>query len=192
MNRRRTLLFVIVGLALACGVVLLSGSRKPLAKLRIVRFAVEQGKSVVYFRVETEKNRFVEPPPYFKNLEDGTTEEFLIRDTNGLFVRAPNFFAASQDMEAWMERIRTRKEFGVIAPTNSTVWKLRLRVELEELHSFNRVLDMLRLGTHVGQIHFKSIFAAAKWLWNEQRYTHEEIVESDPITNSVVFSRPTF
>lgn len=52
-------------------------------------------------------------------------------------------------------------------------------------------MDMLRLGTRVGQIPFKSIIASAKWLWNAQSYTHEEIVESDPITNSVAFSRST-
>jgi hypothetical protein len=187
---RRTVLFVIVGLALVCGMVLLSGSRKPLAKLKIVRLAVEQGKSVVYFRVEADTNRLLALNPFIKTLEDGTTEEFLIKSTSGLLVRAPNLFAPLQVSDPWDEGFGSPREFGVIAPTNSPVWKLRLRVQLVENHSFKTLSDVLRPDTRVGQILFGSTIAAAKWVWDAQSSTQNEIIESELITNAVAFSVP--
>jgi len=55
MNRRRTLLPAILGLLLACGVVFLFWPKKsdqPVLRLKIVGQALEQGKPVVFFRLD--------------------------------------------------------------------------------------------------------------------------------------------
>lgn len=96
MNRRSATVLLVVTLALVCGLFLLPGSRKPLAKLKIVRFAVEQGKSVVYFRVEVEANRWLALTPQIEKLEEGRTEELIVKGTNGLLGYSSNFLAPSQ------------------------------------------------------------------------------------------------
>ena len=184
MNRRRTLLLVIVGSALVCGMVLLSGSRKPLAKLKIVRFAVEQGKSVVYFRVEAGTNRLLALNPFIKTLEEGGVEELLVMGTNGVFAKSADFFAPSQSSAPWDNEFTSREEFAIVSPTNSPVWRLRIQVNIEDPYSIRRLAELLKMCMKIQLPPIRSFPTAAAVLWRHTS-VHAEMLESDPITNSV-------
>jgi|SRR5882724_3723255 len=191
MNRRRATVLVFVSLGLVCILVLLPGSRKPVARLKIVRFAVEQGKSVVYFRVEAGTNRLLTLTPFLQKLEGGRVEEWLVMGTNGLIAKSADFLASSQSSDPWVNESTSREEFGILAPTNSPVWRLRIQVNIEDPYSIRRLAVLLKMGIKIQLPPVRSFPAAAAALWKHTAF-HYEILESDPITNVVTpeaFSR---
>jgi hypothetical protein len=56
---RRAIFLIIVGVAMVSCLIALIGPSKPLTQVKIVRFAVEQGKPVVFFQVEAAEGRRV-------------------------------------------------------------------------------------------------------------------------------------
>jgi hypothetical protein len=184
MNRRRTLLLVIVGLGLGCGILFLFWRQSAQSlHLRIVRRAVEQGKPVVFFRVEGVENRWVAINDVFK-IEGDKIEGTLVEETGGLLARAPDFWAPSQAEIPLADMHAGRKEFGVTAPTNVPAWRLRVAVVIEDPHSFMRFRTLFSMWRLAGTESAKSMRATAASVWNAT-YTRPIIIESNPITNTV-------
>jgi hypothetical protein len=173
MNHRRAIVLVIVSLALVCVLVLLAGSHKPLAKLKIVRFGVEQGKSVVYFRVEADTNTWLHLTPQIQKLEESGVEELRVMGTNGLLGVAPDFLAPSQVPDWFADAAESRKEFGILAPTNSAVWRLRVQVGIGDGYSSRRFAEFLKRLRQITQQPPKSLPFIAAMLW-KQTYAHSE------------------
>jgi hypothetical protein len=181
MNHRRAIVLVIVSLALVCVLLLLAGSHKPLAKLKIVRFGVEQGKSVVYFRVEADTNRWLHLTPKIQKLEESGVEELRVMGTNGFLGLASDFLAPSQMPDWFVSEAESRKEFGILAPTNSSVWKLRVVVITENPNLLRRFEEFLKLWTKRAKLGKSVPSPATEW---KSAYTYGVTLESDPITNS--------
>jgi hypothetical protein len=183
MNRRRTLLVVIVGLALVGGMVLLSGSRKPLAKLKIVRLAVEQGKPVVVFQVEGAEGRRLAIFNVLR-IEGDETENAFVQGPNGVFTRRADFWAPNEGSPAGLPE-EGRKEFGIVAPS-AAVWKLRLTLDVEDPKSLRRFTRIFSLWEDVGKAPLRNLRDLAAGIW-DTKYTHPEFIESQLITNAIAF-----
>lgn len=185
MNRTRTSLLAIVGLALVAGSVFLFWQRQSastLVRLRVVRRAVEEGKPVVFFRVECAEKRLVLIAHVFKVEGDGIEDSF-IRGTNGLLVRNPDFWAPSQLAAPMGDSDASPKEFGVIAPANMPVWRLRVWVSIEEPNSLIRFRNLFLMWRLVGKESPTNIHVAAASAWTNT-YFRPLVLESDPITNT--------
>ena len=174
MKRRR--IWFVIGLLGSAGLVvfLLWPSKPTPFGLKIVRQSREQGKAVVYFRVEGGKpkmliNRIVK-------VVDGAERDPVNMD---------NFYSFSK---AWPlgEPGLARKEFGIFPPTNS-VWKLRVSIVFEgpnEPSRIQRIKDfptMWRAARAAG-----SSFTKALWYtWNAFDGRDSQVIESDRITNAI-------
>jgi hypothetical protein len=180
MNRHRTLLLVIVGLGLACGIEFLLWSKKTsLVELKIVRRAVEQGRSVVFFRVNgAEKGLMVIDGVY--KIEDGKVKERLVRGADGLFGRWGDFSPLAI-IDPLDDTNRERREFGVIAPTNVPVWSLQAQVFTDDPSLFKRFSIGFSVWWSFGK---ESVLSALRRAWNAHAIRTENIA-SDPITNAV-------
>jgi hypothetical protein len=170
---RRKILLVVTSLLLLGATVFLLWPREAGLRLKIVRQTVENGKPVVFFRVEG-------------------NGRIIITDVNqitGDAWQVPMWASQGPPFDGLTTR---RKEFGVIAPRNTlvwkpTVWKLQVSV-VEELDIFNRLKTMragwLGLGAHVD----KSTLGKARGFWNTFLPGSQQSIESDFITNA--FSQP--
>jgi hypothetical protein len=75
---------------------------------------------------------------------------------------------------------------SIVAPTNSAVWRLRVQVSIEDPYSsrrFAEILKMRRAGLGKGSA--GRPFPVIWWYLWKASYSHTEILESDPITNTV-------
>jgi hypothetical protein len=113
MKRPRTLLFAVAGLVLACGVVVgilfwPKKSEQPF-RLSIVRTGIEQGKPVVFFRVEGDEGRRILIVNVQGLIEDTVQTPF-----------SPGFWSMSGYAGIGNPN-KGRDEFGVLAPTNCPV-----------------------------------------------------------------------
>lgn len=120
MNRRCTLLLVIVGLGLAGGLVFLfwRQSAQPL-HIKVVRRAVEYGKPVAFFRVEGNGGRRILITEVERVMEDETS----VKD----FLLSSPFIA----LGSFGDPGKSRKEFSMPTPPQTRVWKLRVTVKAE-------------------------------------------------------------
>ena len=192
MNRRRTLLLSVVGLGLVGGVVFLCWPKKsdqPL-RLKIVGRAVEQGKQVVFFRVESADRRRMRIDKVERALFGGATDNPFERSVQ----EAKSFWAPSQ-VSPLDDQSKSRDEFGVLEPPNAESWKLRAWVSIITPNPTKNLQGMQQMWQRA-RSNGKSFFEAACFAWRVYFSAPSEIVEhrvivSDPITISVAFSRPT-
>jgi hypothetical protein len=198
MNRRRTLLLVTVGLALVCGLAFLfwpEQPHQPMVALKIVRRAVEQGKPVVFFRLDGDANLEVlihgvekvtgtaldgryDSPVLSKDVWRAAKLEW------GEVIGQDNFWAPSQSSH-WAF---ARRNFGVLALTNVPIWKLRVTATMSvpsrlgafeampRMFSFCRsngrtLSEITRIACHMALSGYTGIFET-------------NVIESDPITNT--------
>jgi hypothetical protein len=187
MNRRLTLLLVVVGLALAGGLVFLfwpKQSDRPLVRLKIVRRAVEQGKPVVFFRVETADSRRIQIAMVAKIIGDQRTGsvEYAVSGPLSKPKPAMNFWAPSQASPIMSLRSR-RSEFGIVVPTNASIWRVQVTVFLD-LPIWDRLRAMPSTWSYMRKsgTPFPKAERAAR---NAFYYTHPQELYSDPITNAV-------
>ena len=178
MNRRRTLLLVIFGLGLAGGLAFLFWSKQSVqpVRLKIVRRAFEQGKQVVFFRVEVADGRQIQIRWAEKVVGDKIELPFTPQPS-GTVKPAIDFWSSTQ---AWP--IVPGQEFGVVVPTSVATWKLRLIVHLDRplperfIGMPKTWISLVRKGTPCKK--------AARLAWTSSLYRAEKL-ETDPITNAV-------
>jgi hypothetical protein len=182
-------------LAVACllgGVVFcLHTPSRPPVHLKITRQGIEQGKPVVFFRVEEIKHRWLAVGHVCK-LVGNRVQDMAVKDSDGDWIRTPDFWAPSQQSDPPIGcGGADKREVGVTAPTNIAVWKLRVEVDIEERYSLRKCREIIRRCASAIK-HGRSVTATARGYWNNDIYFRPVIVDSDPITNSVIpqiFSR---
>ncbi len=199
MNRRRALLLSVIGLGLLGGVVFLCWPKKSDKQLRlkIVRTGIEQGKPVVFFRLEGDANLRIQIHAVEKVTRaalDGRYDLPVIsRDAWALgqlqewgeAAGQDDFWAPSQ-MQHWAF---AGQNFGVLALTDGPIWKLRV-IATESVPSrlgaFKAMRRMWGFCWSKGRP-FSQI-ARITWDMGFSGYTgifETNVIESDPITNSV-------
>jgi hypothetical protein len=152
-------------------------AHRPLFRLAIVRRAEEQGKPVVFFRiVAADRRRFqiTGVQRVYADRKDDPSQ--FPEGTYG-------FWAPSQ---AWPigDPRKAQKEFGVLAPTNAPVWRLRVTLWMESPSAADR-LNSMRILYRMLRKRSIPIYNAAKTSWEGFYSIGSEAVESDFITNSV-------
>jgi len=155
-------------------------SNDPLLRLKIVRQTVDQGKPVVFFRVERPGRKRIRIKQVDKIIGD-RMEGFDPRTST------KDFFAPSQESPV-DNPMKSRKDLGVLAPTNASVWKLRVLVQKEEPNPLKRVPTMVRVWKfrHRYNLH-GSVLDYWTGFWNGFTAGPSQWIESDFITNSVSF-----
>jgi len=180
------MLLAVVGLLLACAVVLFwpRQSEYPRVRLKMVRRGIEQGKPVVFFRIDGTGDRRIQIALIAKISGNWDTLESTVTCVPP--TQATNFWAPSQ-VSPIMNVGIGRKEFGIIAPTNTSanplVWYLRAIVDVETAR-FDRLRQMRRAWSYLkttGKSFPKAVWAAWNWFYIE----NYEDLYSDPITNSI-------
>ena len=146
--------------------------------LKVVRHAVESGSEVVFFRVELPDSRRVQICSVEKVI-GGKVEEPWVSGSGKPLQLRQNFWAPSQGWPMG-DPGKGRKEFGVLAPTNATVWKLRVTVSLSMPRSWMLWQTMLEC---IKQRRLLS--KATSGTWNTFYQAGTETVESETITNAV-------
>lgn len=180
MNRRRisvvaSLVVVVTGFWFFLWVL---SPGEPEFRLKVVRQAIEQGKPVIFFKV-------VGGGPERIQLTD--VERVAAGITNGPFDEfskpAKDFWAPSQTWPMGNPNV-ARKEFGIVAPTNTPVWKL-LTMIYAEAPATERFKAMPRLWRHLRKAG-SSFPKATRDTWNAFYGGSRHLIESDLITNSVL------
>src|SRR5579859_4880074 len=198
MNRCRRLLLLVVGLVLGgMGFMLWSKKTQPLLRLQIVKQSIEQGKPVVFFRLDGDANlrilihgvekvtgaaldgRYDSPVSSKDIWGPGLLQAWA--DVAG----QDNFWAPSQ-LSHWAF---AGQDFGVLALTNVPIWKLRVTATMSvpsRLGAFKAMPTMWSFCRSKG----RPFLQIAKTTWNMglSGYTgifETNVIESDLITNSV-------
>jgi len=179
MNRRQ-IFFVIDLFTLTGGALLvlwLRGTNQPLLSLKIVKQGQVFAKPVVFFRLEVTDRRKMGIAGV--DWVAGDTESKL----NQL---ATNSSAFRTESEGWFPGniASDQKDFGVFAPKYPVIWKLRVRVGMEEPSPLKRLAYMPSLWKAYKQRKNESLLAATRHAWNTHYFIWKQI-ESDWITNSV-------
>ena len=128
---------------------------------------------MVYFRVAAETNRHVLLTPH----------GFVLEGTNGFF--APADTAADFLAFQVLDEDESRKEFGIVAPTNLAVWRVRVQVRIEDPYSPRRFAEFLKLWRYGIGPGLTKPFPVIWWYLWQASSRHDDILESDPITNAV-------
>jgi hypothetical protein len=174
-----------------------------LLRLKIVRQTVEEGKPVVFFRVEVAHSRRIQIRDVERvtpNKTDSPYEELGITYSRptptpelafgafsntaslGLMKPSKAFWAPSQ-ASPLLDPSKGRREFGVLVPTKAAVWRLRVKVEIEDRRSwvrFKRSLVVWRWLRNRGI----SAYDATGMCWRALQLMEPQVVESELITNS--------
>ncbi len=166
--------FILAALVVVAALLILFQPKRGV-RLKIIKKAIEQGQSVVLFRVETAR-RF-----QLTMVERVTGDS---RDNPYQFTNygVAEFWAPAQQWPLGGDQI-ARTGFGVRAPTNQT-WRLRVQLLLDS----GRFVDRLRQMPEVYRIEgskgtpFLKRCANTLHAWGN---TRNEWIESEPITNSM-------
>src|SRR5690349_21504728 len=139
MKRYILTVVALVGLVVALGLAWFIWPRHvkgSLLRLKIVRRTIEQGKPVVFFRIEVADRR---------DICIVWVEKLMGTNSEGMSLHLgskQDFWAPSQ---LWPNLIghpeMARKEFGVLAPTNAA-WKLRVSVFMQQASMLDRLKSM--------------------------------------------------
>jgi len=172
---RRNILFVVTSLFLIGGTVFFVWPREASLRLQVVRLTKENGQQVVFFKVEGHGQRRIII----------TDVQQIIGDTG----QVPMWASPGPPLGDLSTR---RKEFGVIAPRDTSlwkpsVWKLRVSV-VEEQDIFERLKTMRAGWLGLGARLDKSTLGKARGLWNIFLPGSEQSLESAFITKA--FSEP--
>lgn len=184
----RATLIVIVGMVGLCAMVFLFWVAQPdqPAHLKIVNRTFEQGKPVVFFRIDGEHSRHFRIAYVEKVKFGGATERPFesARPVN-------DFWAPSQSLPLDDER-RSREPFGVIEPSNEEGWKLRVWVSVQNpgnVRSLREIGVLWRVARSKGQSFFEAArFAGRFYFSTPSRAAETRIIESDRITNAVAIA----
>ena len=178
--KRPILKVLLICLALITGILSLLWPHRagpPRPRLKIVRQTVTQGQTIVFFRVEGVSDRRVQFDKVVKVLGDATNE---LVDMDAFFKIGTKAWPLGDPRQA-------RKEFGIPAPTNAEIWRLRLNVQWDDPTDPNpiqRVKDwptMWRAARLAG-----SPLRTSCWYTLNSFYGKGgQIIESDFITNRV-------
>lgn len=195
-------LVVVIGLALAGGVVLVLWSKKSdqPVHLKIVRMGTEQGKPVVFFRVEGDANLRILIHAVEKVTRAGLDGRYdlpvISKDVWapgqlqewGEVAGQDDFWAPSQTPH-WAF---AGQDFGVLAPTNVPIWKLRVTATKSvpsRLGAFKAMPRMWSFCTSKGRP--LSQIAKITWKMGFSGYTgifETNVFESEPITNALAIT----
>ncbi len=166
--------FVIAALAVVTALLILLHPTGGV-RLKIIKQAVEQGQSVVFFRVETAR-RF---QLTMVEREIGDSRDNPFQFTN---YGAADFWAPAQQWPMGGDQV-ARTGFGVRAPTSQT-WRLRVQLMLDSGSFRDRLQQMpkvYRIERGKGTP-FVKLFENTMRAWGN---TRREWIESEPITNSM-------
>lgn len=171
---KRKAVFVL-GALVVVAVLLVLLQPKGAVRLKIIKRAIEQGQSVVFFRVETDR-RF---QLHMVERVSGESTDNPYQFTN---YGAGEFWGPAQAWPMGGDQI-ARTGFGVLAPTNRT-WKLRIEVILDSGRLVDRLRDMpevYRIERSKGTPFLKRCKNTLR-AWGD---TRNQWIESEPITNSM-------
>jgi hypothetical protein len=178
MNRRRTLLLVIFGLALVCGLAFLfwpEQPHQPMVALKIVRRAFEQGKEVVFFKVVVPDGRRI----YINSVERVTADKTDRPFDDKSMKPTADFWAAHTPLMGPIgDPNKGRNEFGVVRPAGMPIWKLRVLVDLDVTDPLMRLVAEIRTRWMLRR-------APKNITLTGFVCTCSTVVESGPITNAV-------
>lgn len=207
-NLRQKLLVVGVCLALVGGLVLVVLSKKsdqPL-HLKIVRTGIEQGKPVVFFRLESSRGKRIAITGAQKIVGDSNKaplasvhfyafysplvpSSFAISSNKAVAaLRISNHFWAPSQQWPMGDPAWAAQDIGVLAPTNVPCWKFRVIVETETISQLGRLQDIPRTFGHLranGTPLLTAIRKAWNLVWDGFYEGKSQILESDPITNDL-------
>ena len=161
-------------------------AKEPVFRLLVVREAVEQGKAVVFFRVEVPDRRRIQLSGAQRVAGNKTNDwrEFPPNGSNG-------FWAPSQ---AWPmgDPAKALKPLGILAPTNTSVWKARIYVYKEIPSQTRRIAQMPSLwwGQWRSGMMGKSVGRLTRDVWGMFFSDGGEWVESEPLTNHSFATSP--
>jgi hypothetical protein len=183
--RRRLLFYAIVfGFLIMTVLSLNIWSSDTNLSLKIVRQTVENANQVVFFRVVGAGNRRIQICGVQRIAGDNVDLPFELHGRSSRPFRfSSNFWAASQSWPMGDYTI-AKKEFGVQAPTDTPVWKVRATVSLAISPSWEWCKMMLK--------HWKSqrssgcsMLKATQGTWTTFYQVGGEELESDYITNTI-------
>jgi hypothetical protein len=183
--RRRLVIIPVLGLAVGLAwLIWPRHTNDPLLRLKIVRQTVENGKPVVLFRVEVGESRRITicgAERVTGDRVEGPLDFSEMRST-GLPKPVAGFWAASQSSPMYDPR-KGWREFGVVAPMNAPVWKLRVRVVKGPSRSerFKQMVGIWRITRRDGG----SLYEATMESWYSFYEISSDVIESDLITNTV-------
>jgi len=207
MNRPK--IFLVLGLLVLMGGFLFllwpHKTTKPLLRLKIVRQTKENGRPVVFFRVQATDHRRI----VLDRIERVIGERAEVLATESFFSDGHTFYVGIERIPLvrgqpsitshglllfpgfWPPSTpnpvgdlkQGRKTFGVLGPTNARVWKLRVQacVEMATLQRFNQI----RMGWMDNWRKGKPCFKAAWEAWNTFYGIRFQEVDSDFITNTL-------
>jgi hypothetical protein len=147
--------------------------------LKIVRQAKEQGKSVVFFRVEGGNNR--------QRIQIKNVVRDAVGTTDGAFDVSPgqtNGFWAPSHVWPIDDPGKGRKEFGVLVPTKAPVWKLRVGLWVDTPISIQRLKNNITTWALLRSAG-RPFFRAIRETWVAFYVADEPVIESELMTNSV-------
>jgi hypothetical protein len=177
---RRRYLWVLFFACLVMVCALSAVVRKPRERpiyLKIARRSVEQGKPVVYFRLQGTNSGALgisqvtkigpfKPQPAMETVGD-------------IGFPAVDFWAPFQVEDPISRPESMQNEFGVLAPTNSGVWRVQVELVMPDPHSIRRFTSL----ASEWQVPLKDWPDAISFRYNFP-YTHRRVVESEPLTNA--------
>ncbi len=141
--------------------------KTPRPNLRIVRYTTENEKPVVIFQAESGGGWRVWTSDFRQIIADDKEDAVLSKALG-----AP---------------AKGRFEFGVLAPTNASVWKLQVTIHTEALALRTRIQLMQTRwrSLRTSGTPFRKAARDALGVWSQFYATSSQTVESPPITNSV-------
>jgi len=155
-------------------------------KLTIVRQTMEEGQPVVFFQVDGSDSRRIQIGHVERVIGERTdepTSKPVQRVSSLSFKLEKDFWApSSPELPPIGDPNKSRKEFGVVAPTNAPIWKLRVTI-MEHATLAQRFKDAPGLWKHLRGLGF-SIRPTLREAWTTSIFVGSKVVESDAITNS--------
>ena len=184
--KRRTKIILIFGILVLAGAtafVLRPVDQNP-PRLHIVRQGIEEGRQVVYFRVEGNCRR-IQILDIERVIGDKLELSYLAFDAEiaGTPVPTERFWAPSMGLPVYLSEI-VRKEFGINSPTNAPVWKLQILVAMAAPYDAERFEMMRASWITRRQMGCSFLNATLDALTDFYGRSHQ-IITSDPITNTI-------
>ena len=147
----------------------------PVLRLNIVKQTLVEGKRVVFFRVNVADGRRIQL----------VGAQRLCGDRKEDPSQFPNGFWAPSQGSPLGSPQKGSKEFGVLAPTNASVWRLKVTVWMESASTRKR-FDSMRVLWTLMRKRGSSVYSATKASWQAFYTAGSEALESKWVTNSVL------
>jgi hypothetical protein len=160
-------------------------SRPSASRLSILRQGSENGRPVVFFRVQVPDQRRIMIVGAERVIREKAEEAFQLDPFRSPpLQRVTSSFWSTSTPNPGFEPEKGRKEFGVLAPWNDPVWKLRVTLAIEP-PSLTKRFRYLRSDWSIYRSRGSSFFVATWAAWNAFHSTGQEVLESDFITNAI-------